>query len=246
MGDRRVDRNDDGRPRGVAIVDRHVPERPHAMGGGEENARAQHQGRAEAGAVAAADQHHRHPVGEAAVGRSPDQRPRWSERRGERRDKRQRSDRAGQRRRHRAASCARTRRASIVFRPIIPLSPLSARRPPSARVPTIHIAFSRQGGHGPAAFRQQRLSSSWPRSPWFAASRPGAPSWRAPRPTRSRLEPPRAAAGEAGLPQRSRDARRGQVPPSDRAVRGAQIRRGATQGRGAVGETLSYRRRFHL
>ena len=100
MGDRGVDRNDDRRSRGVAIVDRHVPQGSQAMGGGQKNARAQHQGRAEAGLVAAADQHHRHPVGKAAVGLGADERARRCRRRAERRGERQQMKRAGQGRDH--------------------------------------------------------------------------------------------------------------------------------------------------
>ncbi len=48
------------------------------MGGGEQNARPEHEARAEAGLVAAADQHHRHPVGEAPVRLGADQRTRRS------------------------------------------------------------------------------------------------------------------------------------------------------------------------
>ena len=100
MGDRRIDRNDDRRSGAVAIMDRHVPQGSQTMGGGQKNARAQHQGRAEAGLVAASDQHHRHPVGEAAVGLGADERARRSERRGQRRGKRQQSKEAGERRGH--------------------------------------------------------------------------------------------------------------------------------------------------
>ena len=158
--------------------------------------------------VAAADQHHRHPVGEAAVGRSPDQRPRRSERRGEGRDKRQRSNRAGQ--------------GGVIGRLHAPeraaLQSLRPRRRFSACFRASVRGFNRAPDHSHCIQPARRTwcrsvptteaSSSWPRSPWFAAPRPGAPSWRAPRPTPLEVEPPRAAAGETGLPQRRRDARK--------------------------------------
>ena len=90
MGDRGVDWDDDRRSRCVAIMDRHVAQGSQTMGGGQKNARAQDQSRAEAGLVAAANQHHRHPVGEAAVRLGADERSRRSERREEGRDERQR------------------------------------------------------------------------------------------------------------------------------------------------------------
>ena len=73
--------------------------------------------------------------------------------------------------------------------------------------------------------------SSWPRSPWFAAPRPGARVMTCASANAAEAEE-HARRREAGLPQRRRDPRGGQVPPPARAVRGAQIRRRATQGRG--------------
>ena len=148
----------------------------------------------------------------------------------QRRQKRQRSDRAGQRRGHRAASCARTRGASI--------ADLQPRRRAS-RPFTLHSAgnanmvrqrFDSRGFH-----RHGRARHGLPRS--GLVRRHGVRLGQ-----RGRGGAYARRRGEAGLSQRRRDARRGQVPPSDRAIRGAQIRRRATQGRGAVSETLSYRR----
>ena len=100
MGDGRINGDDDRPIRGVAIMNRHIPQGSQTMGGGQKNTRAQHQGRAKAGLVAAPDQHHRHPVGEAAVGLGADECARRSERQGQRRGKRQRLKEAGERRRH--------------------------------------------------------------------------------------------------------------------------------------------------
>ena len=119
---------------------------------------------------------------------------------------------------------------------------------------TIHIAFSRKREHGFSASATEALSS-WPRSPWFAA--PGlvrpygarAAAWLRLHGVRSRQRRRSRAHAAAAKPvclnaAETREYR--QVAPPARAVRGAQVRRRATQGRGAVGEALPHRRRFRL
>ena len=229
------------------------------MGGGQKNARAQHQGRAEAGLVAAADQHHRDPVGEAAVRLGADERARRSERRGERCDKRQRLKEAGRAARSLGGFMRQKawrinrppggRRFSALFRARHPFGLQS-------RASTIHIAFSRKREHGANSIRNRGFAvmaalamlcraGAWCAS-CSAAYAAGSDAAHGGCPTAKAAEVEARAVGEAGLSQRRRDARNGQVASSARAVRGAQIRRRPTQSRGAVGEALPHRRRFRL
>ena len=124
-------------------------------------------------------------------------------------------------------------------------------------VRTIHIAFSRQRQHGASSILKRgfavmaalamlcRAGAWWGlmRSAAYAAG-VGCASIGCPTAKAAEIEA--RAVGEAGLSQRRRDARDGQIPSPARALRGAQGRRRPTQGRGAVGKTLSHRRRFHL
>ena len=125
-----------------------------------------------------------------------------------------------------------------------------------SRALIIHIAFSRQGQHGASSILNRgfavmalamlcRAGAWWAlmRSAAYAAGVGCASMMSGGQGRRSRGAP---CCGEAGLSQRRRDARDCQIASPARAVRGAQVRWRPTQGRGAVGEALPHRRRFHL
>ena len=180
MGDRRVDRNDDRRSRGVAIMDRHVPQGSQTMGGGQKNARAQHQGRSRS-----------RPC--RRRGSAPSPPGRRSGRRARRRPARA-PERAARPAPTTNVSDRRKRESGDVIAPgFMRQKARRINRPPrdvaafppafarvirfglQSRALTIHIAFSRKRQHGSSVFATEALPS-WPRSPCFAAPGLGAPS----------------------------------------------------------------------
>ena len=211
-------------------------DRPQAMGGGQQGSARPGRAPSRTRLARAPHQHHRHPVGEPSVRRGADQRMR---RRGaEHASDRARARRARRATRTHAGSCAKRR-------PLQSRRRLRMRR----RRRSVHIAFRRQSEHVPAVWNRgfvvMAALAIVSRAAVVCLALAGGAACAAEAEPHAATDP-RAASGKVTCLNASDTRDQVKAHKLHRALRRAEIRRPAAEGRGAFGQALRQRRRVYL